>query len=509
MRVNSQKRWIICGILLTMINVVLIWVFRFLPMYDYPIWLFEVKVLQELVAATGAFSDYYKILPLPVPNLGFLVPVWGLSHAVPVEVAGKLFLSLCVAGFPWSFWYCVRALSDDPNSGMAWLGFPYSFNLFIFGGHAYLLGISMAQFAIGYFLPRILNLSRAQLVVLSTIYLSLYLVHALAFCVTALILVAATFAFRNWKKSFRMLVVLIPSAGAALWYVIDYPFLPAMPSHWGLWTIAQNLLKPTLLLTKSYGILSPVPLTLVNVMWCIGIGGLFLWRFLSTLQKGTLNKPLIFVAVLFLCGIIFFPDPFLGITQPGSRLTLPLILVCALLVGKRASPRGLIPTLLMVTFLVSLHNLDYFRRVDKQMSEMFEEYVSSADVNKSFIVIRLDWPAASGLRDVVSASINPLFGVPYYAHLQGTGWGGIHETSLLQVREEHVDYALRFSGETPDDLAASVGLASEGMKKPANVTIVGRNNATDRTETVLQTWGFRVRHKGSLWTILQHLPEGP
>lgn len=105
----QRKPLVLVAMLLTVGNLLVVWAFRFLPLYDYPIWLYEVRIMRAL--SGPMFSNTYEIAAAPVPNLGFVGPVSMLSFLFPLEVCGKIVLSLCVAAFPWTVRHCVRAMS--------------------------------------------------------------------------------------------------------------------------------------------------------------------------------------------------------------------------------------------------------------------------------------------------------------------------------------------------------------------------------------------------------------
>ena len=68
--------------------VALIWWFRFLPLYDYPIWLYNVHVMVHL--SDPHLAPAYDLVKTPVPNLGLVGLVWIMSHVVSIEIAGKI-----------------------------------------------------------------------------------------------------------------------------------------------------------------------------------------------------------------------------------------------------------------------------------------------------------------------------------------------------------------------------------------------------------------------------------
>ncbi|MBI5471365.1 MAG: hypothetical protein HY961_03375, partial [Ignavibacteriae bacterium] len=91
---NENRTALILAWLFTLALVAIIWSFRFLPLYDYPIWLYNVHVMMNL--SDPIMSSAYELVHAPVPNLGLVGTVWLLNHLFPIETAGKIFLSLNV-----------------------------------------------------------------------------------------------------------------------------------------------------------------------------------------------------------------------------------------------------------------------------------------------------------------------------------------------------------------------------------------------------------------------------
>jgi hypothetical protein len=504
-RFESEWKYLVVAGVITIGNVALIWSFRFLPLYDYPVWLFETKILREFFNPQFPYSTYYEFDLVPVPNLAFTAFTWLLSWIVSLETAGKLFLTLCVVGFPWSFWYCIRNLSGDPYSAAAYLGFPYSLNLFAFGGHSYLFGLILLLCILGYFLPRFERLSRLQWFFLSFSLLALYFAHAIPFAVAAVaFLSAALFSdAQRWHKVTATLAVFLLPGTAFLWYILSHPPIASSSALFDVGAIARSVLKPAFLFIKSYGISSPFSPTVLNAIWILILVIFYLQLFRRTSSGNLWDKrfilPILFSAVL----TLFLRQEFSGVWQAGARFTLPLLffLICF---TRRATPLPSWRIVFLLTALtVLIYNTIHFRSVDRQLGAYYTDLTSKVDLERPFYDIKFDWPAGTSFWDQGSASVSPLFGAPYYAYLRVHGVAWIHETGILRLRNSFRDYAPQVRGGNPSEFACSVLQQIESFKFFKSVAVVGRGEKVKQVLESLEAAGFEPKLTRELWTILE------
>ncbi|MEK7250507.1 MAG: hypothetical protein AAB209_08805, partial [Bacteroidota bacterium] len=325
MRVQRIKRnpYFFAAMIITLANVALIWAFRFLPLYDYPIWLYEVRIMRAL--SDPLFSSTYDIIRAPVPNLGFVGPIWLLSFLMPPEVAGKVFLTVCVIGMPWSFLYSVRAVSSTVNSWAEYFGFPFSFSLYFFSGQAFLFGLTIMLLSIGFVLPRIETGRLHHWLFLSLILLLLYFVHAIALLLTVAVIVGAIGTSETKvRSSIRFLLATIPTAMCLFVYFLSFSPSESVAPQWSFWTLAQNVFKSLILFTRSHGHPNALPLTLLNAFWLVGVTCVVGKSYKDALHNGLVDKRFVVPIVAAFALMLLLPGYFLGVVQPGSRFALPV-----------------------------------------------------------------------------------------------------------------------------------------------------------------------------------------
>ena len=82
----------------------LIWSYRFLPIPDYPDWIFEGSIVTKLLRGQPLAS--YSFKHYPVPYSGTVAILGLLDLILAPEISGKLVLSLCVILLALSYITC-------------------------------------------------------------------------------------------------------------------------------------------------------------------------------------------------------------------------------------------------------------------------------------------------------------------------------------------------------------------------------------------------------------------
>ncbi len=481
---------LLTGIVLSLGNLLLVWWFRFLPLFDYPVWLYESHILHNI--GSPEFSIVYELANAPVPNVGLTATLQLMSLVVPIEAAGKVFLSLCVIALPWSFRYCAVRSGARSYSPVTFAGFPFAFGPYFFAGQGFYLGLVFFFLFLGY----VAGKERVHFVVYAIGFLISFLLHGLIF-----FLLAATLLIVRREKELRtLLVALVPAMLLLAWHIVANAPMAGSEGGWSIWSIMQAMVKPLLLFTKSYGVIPFVPLTIVNTLWLCLLGMFLLaimkdeWQFNKLAQAGIL---LALVAMV-------LPDNFLNIVQPGGRLMLPAMLVIMLGFAHSNPSRIWSWVLLGVGGAVLLYNTHHFSVVAKQMQQMYEEVRSSGVLaNGRFAVVRLDWPPDREWRNALAPSIDPLFGVPYYAAIGERGVSQIFGTSILRPRNP--DEMPTFRGSTPDVTADDI-ISQYEQSHPYDVLVlVGGHSARDRVLNAMLNNGFKVKVASEDWLVLKSI----
>lgn len=491
-----RHRFVFLAILLTAVNLLLVWSFRFLPLYDYPVWLYEVRIMRSL--SDPMFSRAYDLVAAPVPNLGFVGPVWVLSFFFPFEVSGKLLLSFCVVAFPWAVGYCTRVVSISAESPAAYIGFPFAFNIYFFGGNAFLVGVIVMLLVVGYFVPRLDQMSKRRILALSVVVLLTYLAHLLACVLLILALAGAILAQKESRRNLRMfLLALLPSAVCLLWYALSVSPPGERIGEWSLWGLAQNALKPIFLFVKSYAISNTLPLTALNLMWLMVLVA-FLWRLVVESHKNKIDRRFMLVACISAVAMVAMPKIFFGVYEPGIRFGLPALLFVLLFFSRAQMSQRWTVVFLVAALCVTFYNAVHFKKGDEQMRELYHDVVSQVDLRgKTFRSVRFDYPPPRNLWDVAAASIDPLFGVVYYAALnKGGGPAWVFGSALLteDTTRRQIASFEREKEELARELLTASSLADDV------IVLVGNDPALTRWLPHSQVKYFQ----GKDWVILEN-----
>ena len=127
-----------------------IWSHRFLPLGDYPDWLYQGFILSKFIrhSAPAAFS--LKLYPIPYST--FTVVLGVLDLVLPPETSGKVLLTLMVFAFVLGSLYFLTSLQVR-ETPLLYVPLVLCFNSFFFGGTcSYYLALGMLFFVCGYLL---------------------------------------------------------------------------------------------------------------------------------------------------------------------------------------------------------------------------------------------------------------------------------------------------------------------------------------------------------------------
>jgi hypothetical protein len=491
----------VIGALITFANVTLIWSHRFLPLYDYPLWLYEIKIMHSIAAQP--FASFYEWSFAPIPNLGFVVPVWLMSFVVPIETAGKLFLSLCVIGLPWSLWFLVRRVSVNPHTPLAFAAFPFAFNIFFFGGNAFLAGVIVLFVMMGFYFPRLKTLEGKDFVALSFLFVLLYFIHAFAFVVAALAFLVA-FAMERKDEVGKMLLSCAGAATCSVWYAATAVPAGRTELQWSYWSLAQNFFKPLFLFIKSYAIENPIPLTPLNVLWLIIVAGFILANLFRARTLKAMDKRFALPAAALLILTLALPETFLGVKHAGSRFGFCMMFFSILTSSRVNAPARWKWIFLTSALLANAYYAFHFEKVNDQMQQVHADLTTNFEfAGKSFRSFRFDYPPPRDVRDVAAASVDPLFGVASYAALNSGGATWIFGTSLLRYTWEGRKLNPQAADATKAELAKNI--FGDDARFHYDITVVVGNDNT--LDSLVDSQPAQKIVKGMYWTIVESVTD--
>ena len=248
-------------LLATVAVLVPVWAVEYPPLQDYPYHLVRAEILARGDAAGSPYAGTFVTswLPTPYALADYLVAGLALlAPAVPVELAGRLLLSLILVLFPWSLIALLRAVAPGKEPlGLFGFLLVYSWH-FQMGFLGYLLGVALALFTFSWWWWRRRRLAAPGVASLALLALLVYLAHLYAFGILAVAVAVAAWAERLPARQWlRALACFAPPLAllAALWATQPSPagdqgpllllyggpvrkillFLGTLPSLWPAW----------------------------------------------------------------------------------------------------------------------------------------------------------------------------------------------------------------------------------------------------------------------------------
>lgn len=189
----------------------LVFIFPYLPIQDYPDWLHQGQLLNQLLFHSDTFNHYYSLQGFIPPNAISTLFIAGLTSIMPIEIAGKIFALTTLFLLYCSFNIYFKRFSLLPKMFAAYCSFYLVFNVFFFmGALNFLFGLGLCFFGFHFFTKR--DYSRATSIVLLMLFFFLcYLSHLFAVFIFALFLLSYAISEKKHILLFNAAIGLIPT----------------------------------------------------------------------------------------------------------------------------------------------------------------------------------------------------------------------------------------------------------------------------------------------------------
>ncbi|HEY6009892.1 MAG TPA: hypothetical protein VIX18_00370 [Nitrospirota bacterium] len=310
---NSQDKRLFASalVLLTILGLLAIWYPRFPPMQDYPQSLFMAHVLSSFADPALNWSEHYAANQHLGPYSLFFVIVGLFAKVVPVEIAGKLFISLalCLTAFLALAWN--RAHAPDHPAWSALLLFPLLFSQVYYMGFVnYLISIPVLFLALLVH-EKFIRHDRKPGTIIS--YLALLLLLLLAHPYTILVFLILSFVITLFSSDSgkKIPIGLIGPIAIAilfvLWYLSTFGVSPSQGLDtvrirwWPLRDVAGYFSLPFVGMRITNG-----PDLLTLLAWSI-IAALFLVAGIHQKQPLPFRSPVFIMLLLSLAGYAILP----------------------------------------------------------------------------------------------------------------------------------------------------------------------------------------------------------
>ncbi len=174
-----------------------IWLVRYPPLLDYPNHLAQAFVLAHLGEPGFRFHQFYEAEWGFYPYLTMDLTLVGLQRFFSIELAGRLFLSLCVLAVPLAAWFFLRQANPESDA-LAFWSLLVSYNLFFLYGFLNMqLSMAMCLLAVGLWLRYLARPSPIRWCIVLVAVTAVYFTHLLGFGMAGLLITAYSLLARR------------------------------------------------------------------------------------------------------------------------------------------------------------------------------------------------------------------------------------------------------------------------------------------------------------------------
>jgi hypothetical protein len=329
-------------------GLVLIWSHRFLPISDYPDWVFEGSIVSKLLQ--GKTLSSYAFKHYPVPNSGVVVLLALLDCVFSPEISGKILLSLCLIVFAVSSTFLLTSLMRNRGNPLLLIPLLFLCNTYFFWGElSYVLALSILFFYCGYLFRRIDRSRSYSWWLISVGLIAIFFFHFLPYAVAVLVSVIFLVGESQTDALLPFALSLAPSLGLTVWYVFERLSQNSAGAGWMYWTLHRlagrwiaafspfpeflpwiNAEAPGMTAAASLNLLVTGFLTLV-IPAC-----LVFWISGHSRNRGVLAAGTACLVAAIASGYAVF-----GLTSPGERFLYPAVWIgLCWLIGERIPGEG-------------------------------------------------------------------------------------------------------------------------------------------------------------------------
>ncbi len=357
-RILFQSTFAVC----VMSALVLIWGHRFLPISDYPDWVFEGSIVAKLFHGTAPAS--YSFKHYPVPYSGAVTILGVLDLLFPPEVSGKIVLSLCVILFALSSTYLLNSLRGDTGTPLLMIPLLFLLNTFFFWGELfYLFSLSFFFLYCGYLFRRVYRSQPINWWMVGGASIAMFYFHFLPYATA--ILVTLTFFLAESLTEFigPFAISFAPSICLTIWYALERLALKQAGPVWAFWTPHQLAgrwlagFSPFPEFLPWLGIEAPwmKAFAILNLIIAISLTLVVPLCMLAWIRLPTRHFGILASAIVCAIAVIATGYEFDGMISPGERFLYPAVwLGLCWLIGTHLFDRSLAVSRILAVGLAAL-----------------------------------------------------------------------------------------------------------------------------------------------------------
>lgn len=217
-----------------------IWSNRFVPMSDYPDWVYQGWTLSRILH--GVSHPLYHFKSYPPTHAAVTIVTALLDYGFDPETSAKLVLSGAVCAFAIGSTYLLKACGAAERHPLLYVPLLFIFDTWFFTGEIdYYLALTGFFFLAGYLLRRADSPARINPLVVLAGLVAIFVGHLIAYLACGAVCIAIVLAHPSLVKARRLLLPALASAPILLWYVLGRAAsheLGAQPL-WVPWTARQ------------------------------------------------------------------------------------------------------------------------------------------------------------------------------------------------------------------------------------------------------------------------------
>jgi hypothetical protein len=196
-RISPRYRRVLFLALLSALLLIPIWLVEFPPLLDYPNHLAQAFVLTHLDDPNFRFSEFYGQEWHFYPYLTMNAFLIGMQYVIPLELAGRIFLSICLLAMPLCVWFFLRQANPGNDLLSLW-ALLLSYNVFFLYGYLnFYLSVALCFLALGLWIRFLTRESLLRWLIVLAVVTGVYATHLFSFVILGIMITACLL----WKRS--------------------------------------------------------------------------------------------------------------------------------------------------------------------------------------------------------------------------------------------------------------------------------------------------------------------
>lgn len=205
----TQKKLILALIILLIIP---IWSIHYPPLDDYPSHLLSIFIMGQHGNLQYDFDQNFDVDWRQIPNMGSEIIIYGLDKVLPIEISGKIYLSLVLILFVFGIRFFLKQIDKD-KAFLGLIAFLFAFNWYFHRGYLNFIGsIPFYFITLGFWIKfQRAGIKALEFVILMLLILATYFFHLIAWMLLIASLAFLSLTSLNWKNILKTGLAILPS----------------------------------------------------------------------------------------------------------------------------------------------------------------------------------------------------------------------------------------------------------------------------------------------------------